>query len=119
MQEPSPRKGQATALGRVLRKCEDLLGRPVEIGLAMDKAGLMTIENLRPEHISPKPDEMNARRCFWMAPRSDVRGSATNRPNLDGRFVADGGEVPDRTPKSLSHPLRQWNGLRPAWRSEH
>ena len=37
--EPSLSPGEAVALGRLLRKCEQLAGMPVEIEWAMDESG--------------------------------------------------------------------------------
>ena len=51
--------GQATALGRMLRKAEDVIGVPVEIEWAMDEAGFKLLQ-ARPLHIEPAhvPDEI-------------------------------------------------------------
>jgi pyruvate,water dikinase len=51
--------GEATALGRMLRKCEDLLGMPVEIEWAADDAGFKLLQ-ARPLHLQPiqVPDEI-------------------------------------------------------------
>jgi pyruvate,water dikinase len=50
--EPCLSPGQATALGRMLRKCEDLLQTPVEIEWAMDDAGFKLLQ-ARPLHVEP------------------------------------------------------------------
>ena len=57
--EPSLTHGEATALGRMLRKCEDLLGMPVEIEWAADEAGFKLLQ-ARPLHVQPiqVPDEI-------------------------------------------------------------
>jgi pyruvate,water dikinase len=57
--EPCLKHGEATALGRMLRKCEDLIGMPVEIEWAMDEAGFKLLQ-ARPLHVQPiqVPDEM-------------------------------------------------------------
>lgn len=57
--EPCLSPGEATALGRMLRKCEDLLGRPVEIEWARDDAGFKLLQ-ARPLHVQPikVPDEI-------------------------------------------------------------
>jgi pyruvate, water dikinase len=51
--------GQATALGRLMRKAEDVLGMPVEIEWALDDAGFKLLQ-ARPLHIEPAhvPDEI-------------------------------------------------------------
>ena len=51
--------GQATQLGRMLRRCEDLLGHPVEIEWAMDEAGFKLLQS-RPLHVEAPivPDEI-------------------------------------------------------------
>ena len=51
--------GQATALGRLMRKAEDVLGMPVEIEWAQDEAGFKLLQ-ARPLHIEPAhlPDEI-------------------------------------------------------------
>jgi pyruvate,water dikinase len=51
--------GEATALGRMLRKCEDLLGMPVEIEWAADESGFKLLQ-ARPLHMQPiqVPDEI-------------------------------------------------------------
>jgi pyruvate,water dikinase len=57
--EPCLTPGQATELGRMLRKCEDLLAQPVEIEWAMDEAGFKLLQ-ARPLHVQPivVPDEV-------------------------------------------------------------
>ena len=56
---PCLEAGQATALGRLLRKAEDLLGMPVEIEWALDETGFKLLQ-ARPLHIAPAhvPDEI-------------------------------------------------------------
>jgi pyruvate, water dikinase len=51
--------GEATALGRMLRKCEELMGMPVEIEWAADEAGVKLLQS-RPLHVQPinVPDEI-------------------------------------------------------------
>jgi pyruvate, water dikinase len=57
--EPSLTHGEATALGRMLRKCEELLGLPVEIEWAADEAGFKLLQ-ARPLHVQPihVPDDI-------------------------------------------------------------
>ena len=57
--KPCLTPGQATELGRLLRKCEDLLGTPVEIEWALDEAGFKLLQ-ARPLHVQPTlvPDEI-------------------------------------------------------------
>ena len=57
--EPCLAPGEATALGRMLRKCEDLLGMPVEIEWALDDSGFKLLQ-ARPLHLQPiqVPDEI-------------------------------------------------------------
>jgi pyruvate,water dikinase len=57
--EPCLTPGQGTELGRMLRKCEDLLAQPVEIEWAMDEAGFKLLQ-ARPLHVQPivVPDEV-------------------------------------------------------------
>jgi pyruvate, water dikinase len=57
--EPCLSPGQATELGRMLRKCEDLIGGPAEIEWAMDDAGFKLLQ-ARPLHVQPiqVPDEI-------------------------------------------------------------
>ena len=57
--EPCLSPGQATELGRMLRKCEELLSQPVEIEWAMDEAGFKLLQ-ARPLHVEPiqVPDEI-------------------------------------------------------------
>ena len=49
---PCLEAGQATALGRLMRKAEALLGMPVEIEWALDDAGLKLLQ-ARPLHVAP------------------------------------------------------------------
>jgi phosphoenolpyruvate synthase/pyruvate phosphate dikinase len=51
--------GQATQLGRMLRKAEDVLGIPVEIEWALDDSGFKLLQ-ARPLHVEPAtvPDEI-------------------------------------------------------------
>jgi len=51
--------GQAVALGRLLRKAEDVLGMPVEIEWALDAAGFKLLQ-ARPLHVEPivVPDQI-------------------------------------------------------------
>jgi pyruvate,water dikinase len=57
--QPCLTPGQSTELGRLLRKCEDLLGMPVEIEWALDDNGFKLLQ-ARPLHVqaSPVPDEI-------------------------------------------------------------
>jgi pyruvate,water dikinase len=57
--KPCLTPGQATELGRMLRKCEDLLQTPVEIEWAMDDAGFKLLQ-ARPLHVQAAvvPDEI-------------------------------------------------------------
>jgi pyruvate,water dikinase len=57
--EPCLTPGEATALGRMLRKCEDLLGQPVEIEWAHDEQGFKLLQ-ARPLHLEPikVPDDI-------------------------------------------------------------
>jgi pyruvate,water dikinase len=48
--EPCLTPGQSTALGRMLRKCEDLLKTPVEIEWALDEQGFKFLQ-ARPLHV--------------------------------------------------------------------
>ena len=56
---PCLKAGQAATLGRLMRKCEDLLGMPVEIEWALDEAGFKLLQ-ARPLHVAPAqvPDEI-------------------------------------------------------------
>ncbi|MFZ1923582.1 MAG: PEP/pyruvate-binding domain-containing protein, partial [Xanthobacteraceae bacterium] len=56
---PCLEAGQATVLGRLMRKCEDVLGMPVEIEWALDDAGFKLLQ-ARPLHVAPAhvPDEI-------------------------------------------------------------
>jgi pyruvate,water dikinase len=51
--------GEAVTLGRLLKKCEDLAGGPVEIEWAMDENGFRLLQS-RPLHMEPAivPDEI-------------------------------------------------------------
>jgi pyruvate,water dikinase len=57
--EPCLTPGQAVALGRLLRKCEDMNGAPVEIEWAMDEAGFKLLQS-RPLHVEAPivPDQL-------------------------------------------------------------
>ncbi len=57
--EPCLAAGQAVTLGRLLRKCEQLAGGPVEIEWAMDASGFKLLQS-RPLHMEPAivPDEI-------------------------------------------------------------
>ncbi len=59
VRESCLKHGEATALGRMLRKCEELIGMPVEIEWAMDEAGFKLLQ-ARPLHLQPiqVPDEI-------------------------------------------------------------
>jgi len=46
--------GQATQIGRMLRKAEDVLGQPVEIEWALDESGFKLLQ-ARPLHVEPAP----------------------------------------------------------------
>lgn len=50
--EPCLDPGQATALGRLLRKAEGVMGTPVEIEWALDEAGFKLLQ-ARPLHVQP------------------------------------------------------------------
>jgi pyruvate,water dikinase len=52
--KPCLEPGQATQLGRMLRKAEEVLGRPVEIEWALDDAGFKLLQ-ARPLHVEPAP----------------------------------------------------------------
>jgi len=56
---PCLQAGEATALGRLMRKAETVLGMPVEIEWARDEAGFKLLQ-ARPLHIQPAqvPDEI-------------------------------------------------------------
>ncbi len=56
---PCLEAGQATALGRLMRKAADLLGMPIEIEWALDEAGFKLLQ-ARPLHVAPAqvPDEI-------------------------------------------------------------
>jgi phosphoenolpyruvate synthase/pyruvate phosphate dikinase len=57
--KPCLEHGQATQLGRMLRKAEDVLGIPVEIEWALDDSGFKLLQ-ARPLHVEPAtvPDEI-------------------------------------------------------------
>ncbi len=57
--EPCLTPGEATTLGRMLRKCEDLMSMPVEIEWALDDAGFKMLQ-ARPLHVQPivVPDQI-------------------------------------------------------------
>ena len=57
--EPCLSAGQAVTLGRLLRKCEQLAGQPVEIEWAMDESGFKLLQS-RPLHVEAPvvPDEI-------------------------------------------------------------
>jgi pyruvate,water dikinase len=57
--QPCLTPGQSTELGRLLRKCEELLGMPVEIEWALDDEGFKLLQS-RPLHVQPAhvPDEI-------------------------------------------------------------
>ncbi|HZP69456.1 MAG TPA: PEP/pyruvate-binding domain-containing protein [Pseudolabrys sp.] len=57
--EPCLSPGEAVSLGRLLRKCEQLAGAPVEIEWAMDEAGFKLLQS-RPLHVEAPivPDEI-------------------------------------------------------------
>jgi pyruvate,water dikinase len=57
--EPCLTPGQSTALGRLLRKCDDLLKTPVEIEWALDERGFKLLQ-ARPLHVEAPlvPDEI-------------------------------------------------------------
>src|ERR1700690_1853763 len=50
--EPCLTPGEAVTLGRLLRKCEQLAGFPVEIEWAMDESGFKLLQS-RPLHVEP------------------------------------------------------------------
>jgi pyruvate,water dikinase len=57
--KPCLTPGQATALGRMMRKCEDLIGMPVEIEWALDEVSFKLLQ-ARPLHMQATlvPDEI-------------------------------------------------------------
>jgi pyruvate, water dikinase len=59
VREPCLTAGQATRLGRMLRRCEDLAQAPVEIEWALDDSGFKLLQS-RPLHVEPAqvPDEI-------------------------------------------------------------
>jgi len=56
---PCLEAGQATALGRLMRKAEQVLGMPIEIEWALDEEGFKLLQ-ARPLHVAPAqvPDEI-------------------------------------------------------------
>jgi len=50
--EPCLTPGEAVTLGRLLRKCEQLAGQPVEIEWAIDESGFKLLQS-RPLHVEP------------------------------------------------------------------
>jgi pyruvate,water dikinase len=58
-EKPCLTPGEATTLGRMLRRCEELAGAPVEIEWAMDEAGFKLLQS-RPLHVQKAtvPDEV-------------------------------------------------------------
>ncbi len=59
VREPCLTAGQAVTLGRLLRKCEQLAGQPVEIEWAMDENGFKLLQS-RPLHVEAPivPDDI-------------------------------------------------------------
>jgi pyruvate,water dikinase len=59
VEKPCLEPGQAVTLGRMLRKCEDTFGHPVEIEWTLDDAGFKLLQ-ARPLHIEPVhvPDDI-------------------------------------------------------------
>jgi pyruvate,water dikinase len=57
--EPCLKPGEAVTLGRLLRKCEQLAGAPVEIEWAMDESGFKLLQS-RPLHVEAPtvPDQI-------------------------------------------------------------
>jgi pyruvate, water dikinase len=58
-EKPCLTPGEAVTLGRLLRKCEQLAGGPVEIEWAMDETGFKLLQS-RPLHVEPTivPDQI-------------------------------------------------------------
>jgi pyruvate,water dikinase len=79
--EPCLTAGEAVTLGRLLRKCEQLAGAPVEIEWAMDDAGFKLLQS-RPLHVEAAivPDEI------WLQ-HPGVRGHAAGIGWGEGRTV--------------------------------
>ncbi|MGA2566778.1 MAG: PEP/pyruvate-binding domain-containing protein [Pseudolabrys sp.] len=79
--EPSLTPGEAVTLGRLLRKCEQLAGQPVEIEWAIDERGFKLLQS-RPLHVQPAivPDEI------WLQ-HPGVRGHAAGIGWGSGRAV--------------------------------
>ena len=57
--EPCLTAGEAVTLGRLLKKCEQLAGAPVEIEWAIDEGGFKLLQS-RPLHVEPAivPDQI-------------------------------------------------------------
>ena len=79
--EPCLTPGEAVTLGRLLRKCEQLAGSPVEIEWALDEAGFKLLQS-RPLHVEPAtvPDQI------WLQ-HPGVRGHAAGIGWGSGRAV--------------------------------
>jgi len=79
--KPSLTPGEAVTLGRLLRKCEQLAGEPVEIEWAMDDNGFKLLQS-RPLHVEAPivPDEI------WLR-HPGVRGHAAGIGWGSGRAV--------------------------------
>ena len=79
--EPCLTPGEAVTLGRLLRKCEQLAGAPVEIEWALDEGGFKLLQS-RPLHVEPAtvPDQI------WLQ-HPGVRGHAAGIGWGAGRAV--------------------------------
>jgi pyruvate,water dikinase len=79
--EPCLTPGEAVTLGRLLKKCEQLAGAPVEIEWALDEAGFKLLQS-RPLHVEPAivPDQI------WLQ-HPGVRGHAAGIGWGAGRAV--------------------------------
>jgi pyruvate,water dikinase len=79
--KPCLSAGEATRLGRMLRKAEDVVGAPIEIEWAMDEAGFKLLQ-ARPTHVeaAEEPDEV------W-AKRPGLRGHPAGIGRSAGRAV--------------------------------
>jgi pyruvate, water dikinase len=79
--EPCLTAGEAVTLGRLLRKCEQLAGQPVEIEWALDEHGFKLLQS-RPLHVEAAivPDEI------WLQ-HPGVRGHAAGIGWGEGRTV--------------------------------
>jgi pyruvate,water dikinase len=79
--KPSLTPGEAVTLGRLLRRCEQLAGEPVEIEWAMDENGFKLLQS-RPLHVEAPivPDEI------WLR-HPGVRGHAAGIGWGSGRAV--------------------------------